>query len=325
MGSTVVHKKQVEIMNNTVIILMGPTGCGKTNLAISLSKKIPLEIINVDSAQVYIGMDIGTNKPNKAELNMAKHYLIDICHPRNHYSVAKFCDDASLLINKIHAEGKIPLLVGGTMLYFYALCFGLNDLPSSEPSIRQQIDLEANKYGWKYLYDKLASIDPELADKIEPNDKQRIQRGLEIFMLTGNKMSSYFFSKKQMNFLNGFDVKYFAIAYEKRDLLHEQIASRFYSMLNNGFMEEVSWLLEQNIPLNAPSMRCVGYRQLAEYLQNVTDRETAYQNAINATRQLAKRQYTWLRRWKNLVDLNFLSSESCDLENLRLIISNIKC
>ncbi len=306
---------------------MGPTACGKTNLAINLSQKLPIEIINVDSAQVYIGMDIGTNKPNKSELATAKHHLIDICHPQEHYSVAKFCENASLLLNKIHARGKIPLLVGGTMLYFYGLCFGLNDLPAADPVVRHNIDLEADKYGWQYLHAKLAKIDPQMAYKIQPTDKQRIQRGLEVFMLTGKSMSSYLITEKHMNFLDTdhWNVKYFALVDGQRELLHKKIATRFYSMIKQGFIEEVAWLLAQNIPLSAPSMRCVGYRQLAEYLQNITDRETAYQNTINSTRQLAKRQYTWLRKWKNLVDLNFLNAESTDLENLKLIIDNIKC
>lgn len=306
---------------------MGPTACGKTNLAINLSQQLPIEIINVDSAQVYIGMDIGTNKPNRTELTIVKHHLIDICNPQEYYSVSKFCEDASILLNKIHARGKIPLLVGGTMLYFYALCFGLNNLPSADPVIRRNLDLEADKYGWKYLHAKLAKIDPQIAYKIQPTDKQRIQRGLEVFMLTGKSMSSYLITEKQMKFLDTdhWNVKYFALVDGQRELLHKKIATRFYSMIQQGFIEEVAWLLTQNITLSAPAMRCVGYRQLAEYLQNITDRETACQNAINSTRQLAKRQYTWLRKWKNLVNLTFLNAESTDLENLKLIISNIKC
>lgn len=312
-------------MNKTAIFLMGPTGCGKTKLAIKLAEKLPIEVINVDSAQVYIGMDIGTGKPNKADLALIKHHLIDICYPSDNYSVAEFCTDASLLLNQIHANGKIPLLVGGTMLYFYSLCFGLNELPSADFSIRQQIDLEASKHGWSHLYDMLVKIDPQIASKININDKQRIQRALEVFILTGKNMSYYLSIKKKMNFMADWQVKYFALIHEQRKYLHEKITARFYDMLQQGFTDEVAYLLEQNIPLNAPAMRCVGYRQLAEYLINKTNQATAYQKAINATKQLAKRQYTWLRKWKKLVKLNFLNAERENLENLMLIINNIKC
>ena len=311
------------MQNKTAIFLMGPTACGKTSLAISLAKIMPIEIINVDSAQVYIGMDIGTNKPNKTELTMVKHHLIDICSPKDHYSVGRFCVDATRVLEEIYSRGKIPLLVGGTMLYFYSLYFGLSSLPSCDVLIRSKINQQAKEHGWEYLHSKLEQLDPKAAKKISINDRQRIQRALEINYLTEKKISENLMINN--NFMSGWDIKFFGIIYKDRKILHKKIEERFYSMLDKGLVKEVSNLLKQNISLELPAMRSVGYRQVIQYLQNNIDEQEAYHNAIVATRQLAKKQYTWLRRWQNKINLNLLYSELIEQSNLRLITRNIKC
>lgn len=318
-------KNNINNNTKTAIFLMGPTACGKTSLAISMAKNLPIEIINVDSAQVYIGMDIGTNKPIQEELMITKHHLIDICSPKNNYSVAQFCCDANKLLEEIHARGKIPLLVGGTMLYFYALCFGLSKLPSSNLEIRNDINMQAKEYGWPYMHAKLAELDQKTAEKLSINDSQRIQRALEVFITTGKKFSDYLMETERHSFIDNWNIKYFAIMQKDRKILHNKIADRFYNMLTQGFIDEVDCLLKQNIPIDMPSMRSVGYRQIIEYLQNKITEQNAYQKAIIATRQLAKRQYTWLRKWQNLVDLNVLYTESPEQHNLGLITRNIKC
>lgn len=311
------------IENKPVIVLMGPTASGKTSLVIELASALPIEIINVDSAQIYIGMDIGTNKPSQQQLAITKHHLIDICLPNNSYSAAEFCKDAKRLITESHAKWKIPVLVGGTMLYFYTLCFGLSELPDKNIQIRNKILELAETNGWPHMHAKLAAIDPAAAKNISINDSQRIQRALEVISLTGNKFSDCF---KQMNtFLEDCNLYYFAIMRQDRVKLHEKIAERFYSMVKQGLIEEVNQLLQQNIPLHMPAMRCVGYRQIIEYLHNKITKEQAYQKAIVATRQLAKRQYTWLRKWQRLTDLNILYTENSEKTNLGLITRFIKC
>ena len=302
-----------------VIFLMGPTACGKTSLAIELAKTMPISIINVDSAQIYIGMDIGTNKPTKEQLATTKHHLIDICLPQNNYSVAEFCKDANNLIKQIHANGSIPLLVGGTMLYFYALNFGLAELPAKNTDVRQDILQSAVEHGWPEMHARLAKLDPTIANNIAINDSQRIQRALEINILTGKKVSDCFNYNKINNFMADCNIYYFGLLQQDRAVLHKKIADRFDSMVKQGFIEEVEYLLQQNIPLSMPAMRCVGYRQIIEYLQNKASKEAAYQKAIIATRQLAKRQYTWLRKWQKLVDLQLIYSESLEQHNLDLI------
>lgn len=306
--------------NKKIICLMGPTACGKTALAIELVNKYPVEIINVDSAQIYIGMDIGTNKPSKEELMLAKHNLIDICVPNQHYSVAQFCQDAKKLINDIHANNKIPLLVGGTMLYFYGLCFGLSKLPAKDDAIRDDIIALALEHGWPKVHDKLAQLDPGAAKNIDVFDSQRIQRALEINLLTGQAVASCF--KNLNNFVDNLDIKYFAIMQQDRSVLHKNIEVRFYNMIQRGFIEEAKWLLDQKIPTVMPSMRCVGYRQIIEYLQNKISKEESFQKAIIATRQLAKRQYTWLRKWQKLVDLKVLYTEDPLDLNMRIMENN---
>ena len=300
-----------------VIFLMGPTACGKTSLAIELAKIMPISIINVDSAQIYIGMDIGTNKPSKEQLAITKHHLIDICLPQNNYSVAEFCENANKLIKEIHAKGSIPLLVGGTMLYFYALNFGLSELPAKNTVVRQDILQLAAQYGWPEMHARLTKLDPVAAKNININDSQRIQRALEVNILTGHKLTDCF--SKTNNFIENSNIYYFALLQQDRAILHKNIEDRFYNMVQQGFIEEVERLLQLNIPLTMPSMRCVGYRQISEYLQHKISKEQAYQKTIIATRQLAKRQYTWLRKWQKLVDLQVLYTESPEQYNLDLI------
>lgn len=304
---------------------MGPTACGKTSLAIAMAKILPIEVINVDSAQVYIGMDIGTNKLSKEELIITKHHLIDICSPKNNYSVAQFCTDASRLLEEIHARGNIPLLVGGTMLYFYTLCFGLSKLPSANLEMRNDINQQAEIHGWPYLHTKLAKLDSKTADKLSINDGQRIQRALEVCATTGKKFSDYLTTTERQDFIDNWNIKYFAIVQQDRKVLHNKIANRFYNMLERGFVNEVAGLLEQEIPIDMPAMRSVGYRQIIEYLQDKITEQEAHDKAIIATRQLAKRQYTWLRKWQSLVDLHLLYAESSEPHNLGLITRNIKC
>lgn len=308
--------------NNQVICLMGPTACGKTALAIELANNYPIEIINVDSAQIYMGMDIGTNKPTKEQLAITKHHLIDICLPNTNYSVAQFCKDANRLIKEIHAKGKIPLLVGGTMLYFYGLCFGLSAMPAKNPSVRDDILKLAMEQGWPKMHARLKELDHVAANKIDANDSQRIQRALEINILTGTTVASCV--KIFDNFTENMNVCYFAILHQDRVILHKNIQDRFYSMIQQGFIEEVERLLQQQIPLNMPSMKCVGYKQIIEYLQHKTTKEEACQKAIIATRQLAKRQYTWLRKWQKLVDLRLLYAEKDLQYNIQLITAEFK-
>jgi tRNA dimethylallyltransferase len=308
----------------SAIFLMGPTCCGKTDLALKLAEYLPIEMINVDSAQVYRGMDIGTSKPTAQELAKVPHHLIDICSPLENYSAAEFCQDAVKLMIDIHARGKIPLLVGGTMLYFYALQFGLSELPPANLSIRQNLNQQASQSGWPQLHSKLQDLDPEAAAAIGINDSKRIQRALEVCLVSGNKFSELLSQQKNNLFINDWRVHYFAIQEPDRAVLHRKIADRFQQMLQQGLLAEVNKLLQQGVTLEMPAMRCVGYRQLAKFLQNQDTEQQAYQKAIFATRQLAKRQFTWLRKWNKMVELHVLLSNHQQSDNLGLITRNIK-
>lgn len=276
------------------IFLMGPTASGKTALAIDLVKKLPCEIISVDSAQVYRGMDIGTAKPDRHEQAVAPHRLIDIRDPTEHYSAAQFCEDALREMRGITSAGHIPLLVGGTMLYFRALQYGLSVLPKANPQVRARLARDARIKGLEALYSRLGMIDPEAARRIHPNDHQRIQRALEVYELTGIPLS------RQQDGDGEQKLPYSLIklspAPEARSILHQRIATRFHQMLAAGFEQEVQTLLEKyDLTPALPSMRTVGYRQMLSYLSGEWNRETLIQKAIIATRQLAKRQLTWLR------------------------------
>ncbi len=297
--------------NPPVIFLMGPTASGKTDLAISLVNSLNCEIISVDSAMIYRGMDIGTAKPSSEILTQAPHHLIDIRNPDESYSVAEFCKDANNLIDQIHQRKKIPLLVGGTIMYFHALQFGITELPAANAAVRLQIEETAQKYGWEHMHNQLAEVDPESAEKIHPNDTQRIQRALEVFELTGVKLSSYHAHqvavRKDISILN------IGLFPEERSRLHQHIETRFNAMLNNGVIEELKALRQKwELSPQMPSMRCIGYRQLWAYLENDINREEMHDQAVAATRQLAKRQLTWLRHYPetNLVDPYLTSQES---------------
>ena len=277
------------------IFLMGPTASGKTDLAIQLRQQLPVEVISVDSALIYRGMDIGTAKPSKAELALAPHRLIDICDPAESYSAANFRTDALREMQEISAQGKIPLLVGGTMLYYKALLEGLSPLPSADEKVRSEIEAKAALIGWSGLHQELSKIDPISAQRINPNDSQRINRALEVFYLTGKTLTELTAQKGEAL---PYDILQFAIAPEQREVLHLRIEQRFHKMIELGFQQEVEKLYRRpDLNENLPSIRCVGYRQMWEYLRGDHDHDEMVFRGICATRQLAKRQITWLRGW----------------------------
>lgn len=290
------------------LFLMGPTASGKTELAIRLRQKYPIEIISVDSALIYKGMDIGTAKPDAREQELAPHRLIDILDPSESYSAAGFRRDALKEMNDIVAEGKIPLLVGGTMLYYKALLEGLSPLPAADPEIRQQIEKEAIELGWDALHDQLKAIDPVSAERIHPNDPQRLSRALEVYRISGKTLTELTKTKGEPL---PFRVKQFAIAPKERAELHRRIELRFEKMVENGFEDEMKALYaRKDLHPDLPSIRCVGYRQMWDYLDGNCTLDEAIFRGVCATRQLAKRQITWLRSWD---DLTWLDSENIDL------------
>ncbi|KQT34462.1 tRNA (adenosine(37)-N6)-dimethylallyltransferase MiaA [Methylophilus sp. Leaf414] len=277
------------------IFLMGPTASGKTAATIALYQQLPVDIISVDSALVYRGMDIGTAKPDAETLRQAPHHLIDLITPLEQYSAAQFAKDALSLMNAAKEKGRVPLLVGGTMLYFNALQHGLSQLPEADQNVRDEIEAEAAKAGWSAMHAQLAIIDPQVAAKIQPTDSQRIERALEVYRISGQSMSTLRAqsSKHELSF----NILKIALMPSERAVLHQRIADRFKLMLEQGFVEEVQNLLAEYPQLNAesPSMRCVGYRQVLAYLNGEIDLKTLGDQGVFATRQLAKRQLTWLR------------------------------
>ena len=289
------------------IFLMGPTASGKTALAVSLVEHFPLEIISVDSALVYRDMNIGTAKPDAATLARAPHHLLDIRDPTEAYSAAAFCEDARRLMAEMTARGKVPLLVGGTMLYFKALLQGLDDLPPADAALRQKLDQEAASRGWPALHTELAQVDPATAARLAPNDSQRIGRALEIFRLTGFPMSALL-ARAQSSL--PYRVLQLALLPSDRAVLHQRIATRFDQMLDGGLIEEVE-CLRRNYALEAdmPAMRAVGYRQAWAYLDGAITLSELREQGIAATRQLAKRQLTWLRSWSNAIELDCLAAD----------------
>ncbi|WP_105902314.1 tRNA (adenosine(37)-N6)-dimethylallyltransferase MiaA [Vibrio gangliei] len=289
------------------LFLMGPTASGKTDLAIRLRQHYPVEIISVDSALIYKGMDIGTAKPDAEEQALAPHRLIDILDPSESYSAADFRRDALQQMEEIVAAGKIPLLVGGTMLYYKALLEGLSPLPAADPEIRQKIEKEAQQKGWEVLHQELAGIDPVSAERIHPNDPQRLSRALEVFRISGKTLTEL---TEQKGEPLPYEVKQFAIMPKERSELHRRIELRFEKMIAAGFEQEVINLRNRgDLHLDLPSIRCVGYRQMWEYLDGNGTLEDAVFRGVCATRQLAKRQITWLRSWN---DLTWLDSEDID-------------
>lgn len=280
-----------------IVCLLGPTASGKTAAALALAQDTPLEIISVDSALVYREMDIGTAKPSAAELAAVPHHLIDIIDPRDAYSAAQFREDTLRLVDEIAARGRRPLLVGGTMLYYKALTQGLSPLPSANADVRAQLDDDAAREGWPAMHARLASVDPVTAARLAPNDAQRIQRALEIFVLSGKPMSQWLAEEARAPAAPT-PHTFVPVALEPSDraVLHARIAERFRLMLAAGFIEEVEHLRARgDLDPSLPSMRCVGYRQVWEYLDGEIDYDTMRDKGIFATRQLCKRQLTWLR------------------------------
>ena len=285
-----------------VIFLMGPTASGKTDLAIALRQHLPIELISVDSALVYREMDIGSAKPNAQELALAPHRLIDIRDPTEPYSVADFLADAEREIIAIHAQGKIPLLVGGTMLYFRALLDGLAEMPAADAEVRAQIEREAEELGWPHIHAQLAQVDPETAADIHPNHSQRLSRALEVYRVSGKTMGQLrqlqHQPSAQQNFCARYNVCQIAIAPRDRAILHQRIALRFEKMLADGLINEVRHLYRRgDLHPDLPAIRAVGYRQVWDYLDGRLDYSEMIERGIIATRQLAKRQFTWLRGW----------------------------
>ena len=293
------------------ISLMGPTASGKTALAIELCQRLPCEIISVDSALIYRDMDIGTAKPSAEEQAQAHHFLIDILDPADSYSAADFRRDAINLMDEISARGNIPLLVGGTMMYFNVLLQGISPLPEADAGVRAQIEADAQQLGWEQLHQRLAEVDPTAAKRIHPNDPQRLTRALEVFQLTGKSLTEL--SKTRSEPLN-YNLTQFAITPDDRAVLHQRIEQRFDIMLEQGFENEVKKLRERDdLHLNLPSMRCVGYRQMWEYLDGRFDHAEMRFRGIVATRQLAKRQLTWLRGWEGVHWLDTFANNNADL------------
>ncbi len=296
--------------NNTnlppAIFLMGPTASGKTAVAMALLQHLPLELISVDSAQVYRDMNIGTAKPDAATLALAPHHLLDIIDPTDVYSAAAFRADALRLMQDIVARGKIPLLVGGTMLYFRALRFGLSDLPQADTEVRAEIEEQAARLGWPHMHAELAKIDTETAARLKPNDSQRIQRALEIYRVSGQSMSALL--SLQEVYQLPYKLLPLALIPSERKQLHGRIAIRFAQMLNQGLLDEVEDLQRKYV-LNSEmaSMRCVGYRQAWQYLKGDIDKADLLEQGIAATRQLAKRQLTWLRGMPDNIEFDCLA------------------
>lgn len=292
-----------------IVCLMGPTASGKTQLAVQLAQHFPFEIISVDSAMVYRGMDIGTAKPAPEILAIAPHRLINIREPEDPYSAADFRQDALREIAAIQKKGKIPLLVGGTMLYFRTLAQGIAKMPSADIELRSALSREGAMLGWPALHQRLALIDPVSAGRIHPQDSQRIQRALEVHALTGKTLTTWHENQEQ----NGLDqtVHYLVVAPQDRAVLHERIEQRFLQMLAAGLIDEVKKLfLRDNLTVSTPAIRSVGYRQVWEYLEGKITFDEMRDKGIIATRQLAKRQLTWLRAWPNAM---WFESEAPDL------------
>jgi tRNA dimethylallyltransferase len=289
-------------LQRTAYALLGPTASGKSSLAFALAERLPLEIVSLDSAQVYRGMDIGTAKPSAAERARVPHHLIDLVDPDQSYSAGRWREDALHAVNDILSRGRIPLLVGGTMLYYRALVGGLDALPPADAAIRAALDADAARRGWPALHAELAQVDPSTAQRLKPNDAQRIQRALEVWRVTGKPLS-------QLQGRSGdslpFKIRGFALFPSDRSLLHRNIAERFDAMLEAGLIDEVSSLKKKfRLSASLPAMRAVGYRQVWDHLEGKTGKAEMREHAVAATRQLAKRQLTWLRSFRDLLRLD---------------------
>ena len=299
------------------IFLMGPTASGKTAVSLGLASRLPLEIISVDSAQVFRDMDIGTAKPDSATLESCPHHLIDLIAPEESYSAARFRTDALRIMAEITARGRVPLLAGGTMLYFKALREGLSDLPQADAELRRQIDAEAREHGWPALHGELARRDPEAAARLKPTDAQRIQRALEVVRLTGAPLAESLARKSQA--AAPYRLIQLALIPADRAVLHVRIAQRFDAMLAAGLIDEVRRLRRMyRLDATLPSMRCVGYRQVWEYLEGAGDARELRDKGLAATRQLAKRQLTWLRSWPDVAAVDCLAADHAAQVGARL-------
>lgn len=312
------------------IWLMGPTASGKTELALHIAAHLPCELISVDSALIYRGMDIGTAKPDAATLQAYPHHLVDILDPSEAYSAARFRDDALALMAEITARNRVPLLVGGTMLYYKALAGGLAEMPSADADVRQRIEAMARDQGWEAVHAELCRVDPQAGARIHRNDPQRIQRAYEVFLISGVTLSEWHArqdEKANPNGSNGDELPYtvvnLAVAPAERSVLHERIAQRFESMMDQGFVAEVEKLYRRgDLDPSLPSIRAVGYRQIWDHLEGKLSRAEAVERGVIATRQLAKRQLTWLRGWHAPIDwLDSLDSNRFEqaLKRLRTV------
>lgn len=291
-----------------VIAIMGPTASGKTGLALEIAAKVDSEVISVDSALVYKGMDIGTAKPTQEEQEGVVHHLIDIIDPAESYSVSQFVNDTNALIGDILARGKVPILAGGTMMYFNALINGISPLPKSDEKIRDEITQQAQRLGWSKLHDELRGVDPISGERIHPNDPQRITRALEVYRSTGKTLTHW---QQQEGEKCPYNIAQFAIAPADRAVLHERIAARFDMMLEQGFEKEVVKLYERSdLHEDLPSIRSVGYRQMWQYLDGQLSYAEMRERGIIATRQLAKRQLTWLRGWEQVTWLDTFANDN---------------
>ena len=307
------------------IFLMGPTASGKTQAAVKLAREFPVELISVDSAQIYRGMDIGTAKPDAATLACAPHHLINILDPTESYSAATFRHDALRLMQDITARGRIPLLVGGTMLYFRALHFGLSDLPQADSAVRAALNDRAAHIGWPALHAELEKIDPQAAARLKPNDSQRIQRALEIYQLTGRPMSALL-GRPDSPALP-YRIIPIALIPSDRSQLHDRIAARFVAMLKLGLVEELRGLQACYALHSAlPAMRCVGYRQAWQFLDGKISATDLLETGIAATRQLAKRQLTWLRGMPRNIEFDCLAHNFAHpiMDEVRKLIDDAK-
>ncbi len=298
------------------VFLMGPTASGKTDLALQLARELPCEIISVDSALIYRGMDIGSAKPSPETLQEYPHHLVDILDPAQSYSAAQFREDALIAMADITARGRIPLLVGGTMLYYKALTDGLASMPAADPQVRAALELQAKTDGWAAVHAELQRVDPISAERIHPNDPQRIMRALEVWRVSGLSMTEHRAQQALQKQASNcghlpYNVATFAIAPQQRSVLHERIAQRFHLMLEQGFIAEVETLWQRgDLHADLPSIRAVGYRQAWSYLQGDYTYDEMIERGIIATRQLAKRQFTWLRSWEDIEWLDSLSRDN---------------
>lgn len=297
---------------------MGPTASGKTDLAMALCDRMPADIISVDSALVYRGMDIGTAKPTTEELNQYPHRLVNVCDPAQPYSAADFCFDAEAAIRESVANNRVPILVGGTMMYFKALLDGLADMPESDPDVREAIANEAREQGWPSLHRQLQEIDPEYANQLHPNHSQRISRALEVYRISGKTMTQCRQEQHRLDkndaglLISRHQIIQLALLPTDRSLLHKRIEKRFLLMLEQGLIDEVEGLRQRvDLHLDLPSMRAVGYRQVWQYLEGDYNYATMVDKGVAATRQLAKRQLTWLRGWKDLTVIPVEESMHC--------------